>query len=147
IKNFIIYISNGPNQESNSVDSTANTLLRTAGGDTTQIPVSPAGSATNPADEWARFMKQSSLGVVTYTIDVSPPSTGQGPGWTALLKSMSTVSAGKYQAVLPGSGGTVSTSSISQAILNDLSEIQAVNSVYASVSLPASVNTQGTYLN
>ena len=146
IKNFIIYISNGPNQESNSVDSTANTMLHNAGGDITQIPVSPAGSATNPSDEWARFMKQSTLGVVTYTIDVLPPTTGQGPGWTALLKSMSSVSSGKYQSVL-ASGGTASVSDISKAITNDLSEIQAVNSVYAAVSLPASTNTQGSYLN
>jgi type IV pilus assembly protein PilY1 len=146
-RNFIIYISNGPNQENASADATANSMLAALGGDTTQIPISPAGSATNPSDEWARFMKQSSLGVVTYTIDVNPPSTGQGPGWTALLKSMSSVSAGKYQAVPPGSGGTVSASSISAAIRADLSEIQAVNSVYASVSLPASANTQGTYLN
>jgi type IV pilus assembly protein PilY1 len=91
-------------------------------------------------------MKQSPLGVVTYTIDVSPPTTGQGPGWTALLKSMSTVSNGKYQAVT-ASGGSVSVAAISKAISNDLSEIQAVNSVYAAVSLPASTNTQGSYLN
>ena len=146
-KNFIIYISNGPNQESNSVDGTANTLLAAAGGDTTQIAISPVGSATNPSDEWARFMKSSSAGVVTYTIDVNPPSTGQGPGWTAMLKSMADVSAGGYAAVTPNSSGTITANSISNAILKDLSQIQAVNSVYASVSLPASVNTQGTYLN
>src|SRR5262249_37533939 len=129
IKNFIIYISNGPNQESASIDSTANSMLAAAGGDTTQIPISPAGSASNPSDEWARFMNQSSLGVVTYTIDVSPPSSGQGPGWTALLKSMASVSGGDYQAVLPGSNGTVSAGAISKVIRNDLSQIQAVNSV------------------
>jgi type IV pilus assembly protein PilY1 len=146
-KTFIIYISNGPNQENSSADATANSMLAAVGGDTTTIPVSPAGSMSNPSDEWARFMHHSNLGVVTYTIDVNPPSNGQGPGWSALLKSMASVGGGKYQAVPAGSGGTADTSSISQAILADLSEIQAVNSVYAAVSLPASASAQGTYLN
>ncbi|GAC1698093.1 MAG: hypothetical protein PVS2B3_09800 [Steroidobacteraceae bacterium] len=146
-KTFIIYISNGPNQENASVDATANSMLAAAGGNTTTIPISPAGSMSNPSDEWARFMHRSNLGVVTYTIDVNPPSTGQGPGWSALLKSMASVGGGKYQLVPAGAGGTADTSSISQAILADLSEIQAVNSVYAAVSLPASASAQGTYLN
>jgi type IV pilus assembly protein PilY1 len=143
-KNFIIYISNGPNQESSSADSQANTMLAAAGGSTTTIPISPAGSMSNPSDEWARFMKESSLGVVTYTIDVDPVTSGQGPGWTALLKSMSGVSGGQYAAV---SSSTGSGSAIATAVNKDLSEIQAVNSVFASVSLPVSVNTQGSYLD
>jgi len=143
-RNYIIYVSNGPNQENNSTDTLANTFLTNAGGSSTQIAISPSGSASNPSDEWARFMRQNSLGVVTYTIDVDPATNGQGPGWTALLKSMSNVSDGKYAAV---SSSTGSGQQISDAINKDLSEIQAVNSVFASVSLPLSVNTQGTYLN
>jgi len=141
-KNFIIYISNGPSQDSSSVTSQATTMLTAAGGDTAAIPVSPSGSQDNVSDEWARFMKTSSLGVVTYTIDVNPGTTGQGPGWTALLKSMSTVSSGQYNAVSSSIG-----QQISDALNKDLSEIQAVNSVFASVSLPVSVNTQGTFLD
>src|ERR1700747_3423018 len=63
IQNFIIYISNGPTHENSAPDGTANTMLTAAGGDATQIGISPAGSATNPSDEWARFMNSSSLGV------------------------------------------------------------------------------------
>jgi len=143
-KNYIIYLSNGPNQESNSVDTQANSRLTSAGGSTTQIPLSPTGSQSNPSDEWARFMKQSALGVTTYTIDVDAPTNGQGPGWTSLLKSMAGISGGKYTAVNSASGAG---SQISDAVNRALSEIQAVNSVFASVSLPLSVNTQGTYLN
>jgi len=118
-------------------------MLSSAGGSTTQIPISPSGSQDNLSDEWARYMKQSALGVVTYTIDVNPSTSGQGPGWTALLKSMAGVSSGKYTAVST-SGGAVA---LEEAINKALSEIQSVNSVFAAVSLPVSVNTQGTYLN
>jgi type IV pilus assembly protein PilY1 len=117
-------------------------MLAAVGGDTTTIALSPSGSQTNPSDEWARFMKRSTLGVVTYTIDVDPGTSGQGPGWTKLLKSMASVSSGKYYAV---SSGTNSGSQIATAITDALSEIQSVNSVFASVSLPMSVNSQETY--
>lgn len=140
-KNFIIYISNGPNQGNDSDNTTANDFLRTAGGDTTEIPLSPSGSQSDPTDEWARFLKISSLGVKTFTIDVDPPTSGQGPGWSALLQSMAKVSGGKYTKV------TTTASDISNAIRATLSEIQSVNTVFASVSLPVSVNTQGSYLN
>lgn len=142
-KNFIIFISNGPNQDSSSTITTATAMLKSAGGNTKAIPVSPSGSMDTVADEWARFMYSSSLGIVTYTIDVDKSSTGQGPGWTALLKSMASVSSGKYFDVKSGNNGA----EIKIALETALSEIQAVNSVFASVSLPVSVNTQGTYLN
>lgn len=141
-KNYIIYISNGPNQESASDDTATNSMLSAAGGSTTTIPISPSGSQSNPSDEFARFMK-STLGVITYTVDVDKISTGQGPGWTALLKSMANVSGGKYFSVRSGNGGA----EIAAALGQIFSEIQAHNSVFASVTLPVSVNTQGTYLN
>jgi type IV pilus assembly protein PilY1 len=95
------------------------------------------------ADEWARFMYRSPHQVVTYTVDVDKISTGQGPGWTALLKSIAGVSNGEYFDVTSGDGGA----EIADALGRIFSEILAVNSVFASVSLPVSVNTQGTYLN
>jgi type IV pilus assembly protein PilY1 len=143
-KNFIIYISNGAPHDNTSIVTQATTMLTLAGGNITPIPVSPSGSQSNVSDEWARFMNQSSLGVVTYTIDVDPATSGQGPGWTALLHSMATISSGEYAAV---SSSTGSGQQISDALNKDLSEIQAVNSVFASVSLPVSVNAQGTYLD
>jgi type IV pilus assembly protein PilY1 len=150
-KNFIIYISNGAPQDNNTVIPQSNSMLSAAqiaaGGSGTiaEIPVSPSGSLGNVSDEWARFMYQSSLGVVTYTIDVDPATTGtQGPGWSAVLSTMASVSSGKYT---PVNSSTGSGQQISDALNKDLSEIQAVNSVFASVSLPVSVNSQGTYLN
>ncbi|MDC8445334.1 MAG: pilus assembly protein PilY [Nitrosomonas sp.] len=144
-KNFVIYISNGPVQDNSSDTNTANSQLTALGGNTTQISISPNGSQSNAADEWARFMATTApVNVRTYTIDVDPLTTGQGPGFTALLKSMAAYGKGKYFAVNSSVGGGVQ---ISDAIKKILSEIQAVNTVFASASLPVSVNTQGTYLN
>jgi len=141
-KNYIIYISNGAAQDNSSDNSTATTMLSSAGGSTTAITISPSGSQSNVADEWARFMKQSSAAITLYTVDVDKVTNGQGPGWTALLKSMASVSGGKYFDVSSGVA-----SNISNAINNILSEILAANSVFASVSLPASANAQSTFLN
>ncbi len=54
------------------------------------------------------------------------------------------VGGGKYFRVNSSVGGG---EQIADALDDIFSEIQAVNSVFASVSLPVSVNTQGTYLN
>lgn len=149
-KNFIIYISNGPASDNIAGTATATALLSsdaTAAGianATTTIPISPSGSQSNVSDEWARFMKKSSLGITTYTVDIDKKTSGQGPGWTALLKSMAGESSGKYFDV---SSSTGSGSDIGKALNSIFSEIQDVNSVFAAVSLPVSVNTQGTFLN
>lgn len=142
-KNYIIYISNGPNQENNSLSSVSKSLLTAVGGASAakEIAISPSGSQNNPMDEWTRYMRKSSMAVVTYTIDVDPITTGQGPGWTALLKSTSGEE--NYRAVTSGNGGE----NIAEAVNDALSKIQSVNSVFAAVSLPASANVQGAYLN
>ncbi|WP_256205148.1 MULTISPECIES: pilus assembly protein [unclassified Pseudomonas] len=140
-KNFIIYISNGAAQDNTADLTQASSALAAAGGNTTAIPISPSGSQDNMADEWARFMKKSTQSITTYTVDINKVTTGQGPGWTALLKSMANVSSGKYFDV--SSSGT----QISDALNAIFSEIQATNSVFASVTLPISVSSQSTYLN
>lgn len=145
-KNFIIYISNGAAQDNNSDTTASSSALNaayTAASMTrpSDLALSPSGSQNNVADEWARFLKASNLGITTYTIDINKVTTGQGPGWTALLQSMAKESGGDYFDVA-SSGNQI------RDALNDIfSEIQSVNSVFASVSLPVSVNTQGTYLN
>ncbi len=143
-RTFIIYISNGAANDNNSVTTQANSMLTAAGGLTTPIPISPSGSQDNPSDEWARFMKKSSQEITTYTIDIDKVTSGQGQGWTALLKSMAGVGGGRYFDV---SSSVDVGAQISAALGAIFSEIQAVNSVFASVSLPVSVNTQGMFLN
>lgn len=144
-KNYIIYISNGAAQDNTSDLDQAAAVLRSLGGAsaTNTIALNPSGSQDNVADEWARWLKKGSpQKITTYTIDINKVTNGQGPGWTALLKSMAAQSAGKYFDVSSGVG-----TEILDALNNIFSEIQSVNSVFASVSLPVSVNTQGTYLN
>jgi Tfp pilus tip-associated adhesin PilY1 len=108
------------------------------------------GSHTDPsglyADEWARYMFQTDIygsladsqGITTYTVGLLGSSCK--PDFPALLSSMASVGGGKY---FP----TSSYDEIATAILKILNEIQAINSVFASASLPVSVNAQGTYLN
>lgn len=147
--NYIIYISNGNPAENTSDLSTAASMLTSAGGDATTITL-PSGwdtaSKDSKFDEWAKFMKSgSSLGITTYTVDVDRVTTGQGPAWTGQLKSAASVSGGKYFDVSSSSG--TSGAAIADALKKIFDEIQAVNSAFASASLPVSANTQGSYIN
>lgn len=145
-RNYIIYISNGAAQDNNSDNTNASNRLSaayTAAGLTrpADLVITPNGSQTNVADEWTRFMKASPANITTFTLDVDPVTTGQGPGWSALLSSMAVQSGGEYFKV--SSSGTQLAEKLA-AIFN---QIQAVNSVFSSASLPVSVNSRGTYLN
>jgi type IV pilus assembly protein PilY1 len=121
-------------------------------GSATTVTVTPTGTATVPtgsgiryADEWARFLNRTDVNaatgqqnVKTYTIDVYKDQ--QDLNETALLRGMASAGGGKYFAAQD-------ENAILNALRKIISEIQSVNSVFASSSLPVSVNTQGTYLN
>ena len=151
-KNFIIYISNGPAGENSSALSTAQTLLQTISGQTpTQIAITPSGSQGNWTDEYAKFFANADISatragiqnILTYTVEVDPGTGGQGPNMTALMQSTATNGKGKYFGVTSGGSGASIVSAL-QAIFQ---EVQAVNSVFASSTLPVSVNVRGTNLN
>ncbi|HEY9511796.1 MAG TPA: pilus assembly protein PilY, partial [Rhodanobacter sp.] len=167
-KNFIIYLanvtgSNAPKTPSSA--SPAQTSLTAANGGTTppMIKLNPSGDQLNWGDEWARFMYQSDLSgvdpsiphnpqnIITYTIAVSDgcdkQSGNQKPDQKCidqinLIKSMAGNGGGKYFYVSAGD-----VSGLIAALNTILTEVQATNSVFASVSLPVSVNAQGTSLN
>ena len=152
-KNFIIFISNGPAGDNSSSLTTAQGFL-TAHNNNTLPPVitlSPNGEQPLWADEYAKFMATTDCApgvdgvqnVFTYTIDVLPPTTGQGPAHTALLKSMADNGKGRYFAV----NSIADTSQLENVLRTIFTEVQAVNSVFASVALPVSVNVRGTNLN
>jgi type IV pilus assembly protein PilY1 len=88
------------------------------------------------ADEWTRYMNVN--GITTYTIGLLGPSCQAD--YSGTLTSMANVGGGKY---FP----TRNFDELVVAIKTALSEMLSVNSVFASVSLPISVNTEGTYLN
>lgn len=154
-KNFIIYISNGTVNENSSALAIARSQLEAAKGSTAStIAISPSGQQGNWADEWAAFMANSgfdvtvggttrNVKVTTYTIEVDPDTTGQGPDTTALMRSMASQGKGKYFSTSSGSAAT----SLIDALNQIFTEIQAVNSVFASTTLPVSVNVRGTNLN
>lgn len=114
----------------------------------------PAAASTHEnggyyADEWTRYMNQADLysgagdpastqSIITYTVGILGASCQAQ--YAALLQNMADYGGGKYFA-------TSDYTSMVSAILQILNEIQAVNSVFASSSLPVSVNAQGTYLN
>jgi len=149
---YIIYVGNtvpsgNVTKDNSSRNSAAGAELAAAGGNTTQMALPYTSHQDNYADEWARFLNQK-MGVVTYTVDVDPTPMpgghGNGMGNSSLIKNMADISGGKYYRVnsADDEGGKI------ELIFNEIfSEIQAVNSVFASVSLPLSVNTQETYLN
>jgi type IV pilus assembly protein PilY1 len=93
------------------------------------------------ADEWSRYMQSTSCRLIkTHTIGVLAPSCSGQSDAAAIFKSTAVEGGGKYFY-------TTKSEELAAAIMSIFSEIQAVNSVFASVSLPASVNTQGTFLN
>ncbi|MEE8306751.1 MAG: hypothetical protein V3R81_05760, partial [Gammaproteobacteria bacterium] len=151
-KNFLIYISNGPALENSASLTPAQTELAAQGYDINNIiNITPDGLEGSWMDEWAKYLANADINgavtgephVVTYVVEVDPDTTGQGPAMTALMKSVAQNGEGKYFAVSSGNNG--------QAIVNALNQIfqdiQAVNSVFASTTLPVSVNVRGTNLN
>lgn len=89
-------------------------------------------------DEWARYLEQE-LNVRTYTIGLIQPDRCV-PKYPALMSSMATAGKGKYYE-------TNNFNELLGSLTEVFSLILATNSVFASVSLPISVNTQDTYLN
>lgn len=139
-KNYVIFIGNGfPAQDSPA------SLLSGVGGDTTQLSLNTPTNKARYADEWARFLNKTDVNsapgqqkVTTFTIDVYKDQ--QDSDQTALLISMAKAGGGKYFAA-------TNEQAIMTALRKIISEIQSANSVFASSSLPVSVNTQGAYLN
>lgn len=147
-KNFVIFLSNGKSSSNNSDNTTATSHLATVGGSTTTIALTPSGLQSEVADEWARYLANKTTNpVITYVIDVVPTVAGQySDDYKVLLQSMAEEGKGKYFNV--GSAGAPDVGAKIKAAFDQIvAEIQAVNSVFASASLPVSVNTQGTYLN
>lgn len=152
-KNFIIFLSNGKANDNAAASGTSNTLLSGLGGNTTTISLTPNGAESNTADEWARFLanndqhsRSGTQTIFTYTVlvkDAGAPAGQYPEDHTALLRSMASPSAGKGKFFQTDGSST----QIAAALNKIFEEVQAVNSVFASSTLPVSVNVRGTYLN
>lgn len=145
-KNYIIIISNG-SPPTNS-DSYGEVLLGNVGGNSTSIQLNSSRSESSMADEYARFLSSTDVNplpgqqnIITYTIAVyKDPISGQDPSNVELMKSTAAQGNGRYFAA-------TSSADLKNALTTILNEIQAVDSVFASVTLPVSVNVRGTNLN
>jgi Tfp pilus tip-associated adhesin PilY1 len=150
--NFIIFISNGDASENASSLAESESSLSSLGYDvSTPYALTPSGRQSNWADEWADFMANTDINgaaagephVFTYVVEVDPQSTGNQDDHTALMVSTAAKGKGQYFSVTSANGGQ----SIVNALNSIFGEIQAVNSVFASTTLPVSVNVRGTNLN
>jgi len=164
-KNFIIYITNAQSDPPSSENGTASAALDQANGSealsniTGQVKFNPAvcGSTSsytltasnNWADEWAKLMLQQDGGasgnenvqnIISYSVAIEGPANKCKPEKMALASSIAANGGGKFFL-------TSDVSSLTAALNQVLNEVQAVNSVFSSASLPVSVNAEGTYLN
>jgi len=153
-RNFVIYIGNATNSghpaesDSQMYNALAAAVPTPTSAQFTQIAIN-SKYASNWGDEWARYMYQSDLqgtantanpqNIITYAITVTD---GKNQDYVNFDNSMATNGGGKAYTVQLGD-----VQALQDALLSILNEIQAVNSVFASVSLPAAVNTQGQFLN
>ncbi|HZX31258.1 MAG TPA: hypothetical protein VFF03_07910, partial [Rhodocyclaceae bacterium] len=156
-KNFVIFIGNGyPNHGSavSEISTAATEAGVTLAADGSDLANVSGGDNNRSADEWARFMYKYGVAttitdpanspaklrnkIVTYSIDVCKDQCD--PNQATLLRSVAKQGHGKYFK-------STSQAEIKSALQQIFAEIQSVNSVFASATLPVSVNTQGTYEN
>lgn len=156
-KNFVIFIGNGYPSKSGT---DAKNRLTQAGALFTPaiVPetsgVTVAETQAQVAPYWTRFMRQYGVKstvddlsvpggkkfnpIHTYTIDVCNAQCDADQ--KALLQSMADQGRGRYFR-------STDKTQLRNALATIFAEIQSVNSVFASATLPVSVNTQGTYEN
>jgi len=149
--NNIIVVGNGgaDNGEDNNAESLLDALSGVFPGD--PLTLSPKNDASNWADEWARYLYATDVNTIvgatqnikTYVIDVFDSSVSQNKpflGKRAWFKSIAKQGSGAY---FTGENAAEVATALNQII----EEILAVNTVYASTTLPVSVNVRGTNLN
>ena len=147
-RNHIIFIGNGSPQGAENNDALA--LLKAAGGSTEPLGPYPNSYISNSeqanwADEYARFMRTADVSskdgtqfITTHTVAVTGASSdGTFPNF---MLSMANAGGGTYTAASDAD-------TLARELMKIFTSIQAVNSVFASVSLPVAVNARGTYLN
>ena len=150
--NYIVLIGNGfPNLEveDNSTPKYDKMLKNLGYAGTGQVTPT-AANKMRYADEWAQFLANTDVhetpgqqSVVTYAVNVY--NAQKDNDQTALLQSIAKVGgAGAGSGYYEVGGDLKALIDAFESIFN---KILAKNSVFASASLPVSVNTQGTFLN
>lgn len=151
--NYIIFVGNGGPDSGEENDSRS--LLNGIGGVLTSDPVSftPNNLTSSWFDEYSRTLKRQDVvpglagtqNITTYTIAVQNPSdsnynTAPVRSSRELLRSAAGLGGGEYFEATDGQNAM-------KAFINIVQKMQAVNTVFAAVTLPVSVNVRGTFLN
>ena len=149
-RNYVIIIANGPPQSDKASDADVKAMLLALGGNVTPIPYTTgyvdSKDSDNWTDEYARFMlgrdvssQTGTQNIVTYSIAVTGASSDK-----ATYPNI-------YRGIAKAGGGDFyeanNVDSLTLAVGDIFNQLQAVNSVFSSASLPVSVNARGTYLN
>ena len=146
-RNHIVFVANGGPGE--VTDNEARALLAGVGGDTTPLSYQSSLIANsdqgNWADEYARFLRNADVSgmegtqsITTHAIAVTgAPSDGLYPNF---IRAIANQGGGQYYSAS-------NVTELTKFLLNIFNSIQSVNSVFASASLPISVNAQGSYKN
>jgi type IV pilus assembly protein PilY1 len=164
-KAFVIYIANANNmgkpQDGSSSPSAQSSLAAVSPGGVLPsqitIPLPYNKYQANWGDEWARYMNNTDLSngasvnkqnIITYTIAVTNNDNKgniSNPDYVQFVQSMASNGGGKSFVVNTDDPNALNE--LVDALNQIFNEVQAVNSVFAAVSLPVSVNGQGNYLN
>lgn len=141
-KSYIIYIVNHGNN---------NGLLgsQTYNGVTASPNIAPITTAGVTADdrwlvEWSDFLFKS--GITLYVVDVGVSSLTTFDSYSVALQQAAKVGGGKYYA-LTDTSPMLGVGSLAEDLKEIFIEIQAVNSTFASVSLPINATTRTQNLN
>src|SRR5579885_2172855 len=138
--NYIIYIANNTNGQVGSTENVYQPAIVPA------LAALPATTALKNGDtwldEWTHFLYQTGAAVpagnnngtiVTYVLDAY--NSQNDPGYSASLKAAAIQGGGRYYQV-------GNTSAVYNAILNILAQIEAINSTFASASLPVNATNR-----
>ena len=149
-RNYVIFIANGAPEGSENNDALALLTAANGGVAPSRIEYSPDDNVSskdqkNWADEFSKFMRIADVsgmvdgqGIVTHTVAVTGASSdGNYPNF---IKGIADASSGTYHEVK-------TANVLLDELLSIFDRLQPVNSVFASASLPVSVNARGTYLN
>lgn len=149
-RNYVIIIANGPPQGDYTKDIDVKPLLTALGGNTTPITYTAGDvdskDAANWTDEYARFLlgrdvssQAGSQNIVTYAIAVTGANSDKAT-YPAIYRGIAKAGGGDFYEAN-------NVDNLTMALTNIFNQLQAVNSVFSSASLPVSVNARGTYLN
>lgn len=150
--NYLLFLGTGEPESAEEKDSQA--LLNGLGGVLSSDPIrfSPDNLQSSWFDEYARTLKKQDVSsvegiqnITTYTIAIQSPednnfNTPKLKSSRALLQSAALAGGGEFALGQDGAA-------VLKAFFEALRKMQPVNSVFAAITLPVSVNVRGTFLN